>query len=91
MIQEAVITPEYLRNLMNLILSPKVYWPILKIFLNNRKTPIVPPLFYESTLVKDFTRKVELFNLFFAKRCTVINNDSSRLSSCLKQTRFCLM
>ena len=91
MIQEAVITPEYLRNLMNLILSPKVYLPILKIFLNNRKTPIVPPLFYENTLVKDFTRKVELFNLFFAKRCTVINNDSSRLSSCLKQTRFCLM
>ena len=52
---------------------PKVYWSILKMFLNNKKTPISPPLFYENSFVIHFTKKTELFNSFFAKQCIVIN------------------
>ena len=55
-------------------------------FLNNKKTPIIPPLFYESRLVTDFKEKAELFNSFFAKQCTVINNGSSLPSEFLLKT-----
>ena len=37
--------------------SPKAYWSILKIFLNNRRTPIIPPLFYENRVVTEGKRE----------------------------------
>ena len=52
-------------------------------FLNNKKTPIIPPLFYKNRFVTDFKKKAELFNSFFAKQCTVINNASSLPSGLL--------
>ena len=55
-------------------------------FLNNRKTPIIPPLFYENRVVTDFTKSAELFNSFFTKQCNVINNDSSLPSELLLKT-----
>ena len=55
-------------------------------FLNNKKTPIIPPLFYENRLITDFEKKTELFNSFFAKQCTVINNGSSLTSELLLKT-----
>ena len=58
---------------MTLMYPPKVYWSILKMFLNNKKTPISPPLFYENSFVIHFTKKTELFNSFFAKQSIVIN------------------
>ena len=63
--------------------SPKAYWSILKMFFNNKKTPIIPPLFHENRFVKDFKKKAELFNSFFAKQCIVINNGSSPPSELL--------
>ena len=33
---------------------PKANWSILKMFLNNKNTPIIPTLFYENRLVTDF-------------------------------------
>ena len=54
--------------------------------LNNKKTPIVPPLFYENRFVADFKKKAELFNSFFSKQCTVINNTSSLPSELLLKT-----
>ena len=67
-------------------ISPKVYWSILKMFLNNKKTLIIPPLFYENRFVTDFKKKAELFNSFFAKQCTVINNGNSLSSELLLKT-----
>ena len=56
--------------------STKACWVLLKIFLNNRKIPVVPPLFHNSKFVTDFKEKAELFNSFFAKQCSLIKNDS---------------
>ena len=47
--------------------SSKAYWALLKIFLNNRKIPVIPPLFHNNKFVTDFKEKAELFNSFFAK------------------------
>ena len=43
-------------------------------------------MFYENRFVTDFKKKTELFNSFFAKQCTVINNGSSLLSELLLKT-----
>ena len=55
-------------------------------FLNNKKTPNIPTLFYENRFVTDFKKKAELFNSFFAKQCTLINNGSSLPSEHLLKT-----
>ena len=52
-------------------------------FLNNKKTPIIPPLSYENRFVTDFKTKSELI---FAKQCTIINNGSSLSSELLLKT-----
>ena len=57
--------------------SPKTYWSLLKLFLNNKKIPIIPPLFHENKFITDFKEKVELFNAFFARQCLLIDNNSS--------------
>ena len=52
------------------------YWPLLKLFLNNKKILIIPPLFHENKFVTDFKEKPELLNEFFAKQCSLIGNNS---------------
>ena len=56
--------------------STKAYWDLLKIFLNNLKIPVIPPLFHNNKFVTDFKEKAKLFNSFFAKQCFLIKNDS---------------
>ena len=56
--------------------STKTYWALLKLFLNNRKIPVIPPLLHSNKFVTDFEEKAELFNSFFAKQCSLIKNDS---------------
>ena len=55
----------------------KTYWSVLKRFFKNKKTPCIPSLFHENKFVTDFREKVEFFNSFFAKQCSLINNGSS--------------
>ena len=57
--------------------NSKVYWSLLKIFLNNKKTPIIPPLFYENRFITDFKEEAQLFNILFFKQCSLIPNNSS--------------
>ena len=64
-------------KLINIQKSSKVYWPLLKIFLNKKKIPIIPPLFYENRFITDFLKKAQLFNIFFSKQCSLIRNNSS--------------
>ena len=49
---------------------------MLKIFLNNKKTPLIPPLFHENRFITDFKEKVELFNSFFSNQCSLLTNCS---------------
>ena len=34
--------------------SPKTYWSIINRFLNNKKVPIIPPVFFEGELISNF-------------------------------------
>ena len=56
--------------------SPKSYWSILKTFLNNKKIPCIPPLLHNGKSIIDFKEKAELFNDFFSKQCSLVNNKS---------------
>ena len=55
-------------KLQNTQRSSKAYWPLLKNFLNNKKIPIIPPLYHKNEFVTDFKKKAELFNSFFATK-----------------------
>ena len=37
---------------------------LIKIFLNNKIIPLIPPLFQENKFVTNFVEKAELFNSF---------------------------
>ena len=49
---------------------------ILKSFLNNKKIPFIPPLFYQNCFIRNFEEKAELFNSFFADQCSLMSNAS---------------
>ena len=56
--------------------SSKTYWPLLKIFLNNKKFPLITPLFHKNRFITDFKEKAELFNFFFSNQCSLLKNCS---------------
>ena len=74
------------RKLMDPMTSLKTYWSLLKTLLNNKKIPCIPPLLQDNKYVTDFKKKAELFNLFFAKQCSIIDNSSELPSNFLKKT-----
>ena len=53
---------------------------MLKTFLNNKKVPLIPPLYHQGDLITDFKIKAEFFNSFFASQCSFIKNASKLLS-----------
>ena len=57
--------------------NAKGYWSLIKMFLNNKKTLLIPPLYYNNRFIKDFKEKAELFHSFFSKQCSLISNNSS--------------
>ena len=56
--------------------SPKTYLSVLKSFHNNKKIPSIPPIFHKNRFVTNFKEKAELFNSFFVKQCSIIDNGS---------------
>ena len=42
--------------------SSKTYWSILKTFFNNKKIPLMPPIFIGNKLESDFKLKANSFN-----------------------------
>ena len=60
-----------------------MFWWLLKRFFNNMKILIPPPHFHEKGFATDFKEKTEVFNTFFAKQSSLIN-DKSLLPAALK-------
>ena len=54
--------------------------------LNNKKVPWIPPIFHDSKFATDFSKKVDLFNSFFAKQFSIIENSSVLPSSTIPVT-----
>ena len=77
-------------KLQNTQRSSKAHWSLLKIFLNNKKIPIIPPLYHNNEFVIDFKKKAELFDSFFADQCSLINNSSELPSKLEYLTQSCL-
>ena len=50
---------------MNTQKNYKVYWSLLKIFLKNKKIPIIPALFNENHFITDFKEKAQLLIFSF--------------------------
>ena len=55
---------------------PKTYWSILKKLLNIKKIPYIPRLLQHNRNVADFKKEAELFDYFFSKQCSTIDNSS---------------
>ena len=66
--------------------SLKAYGSLLKTFLNNKKILCILPIFYENDFVIDFQKKAEIFNEFFAKQRTVVQNSSKLPSVFIRKT-----
>ena len=64
------------KKIMDPMKSLKTFWSLLKTLLNNKKIPCIPPLLQDNKYVTDFKKKAELFNLMFAKQCSIIYNSS---------------
>ena len=64
------------KRLLDYSASTKTYWSILKTFLNNKKIPVIPPIFYDNRFITDFKQKAEIFNSHFFKQCTPLINNS---------------
>ena len=71
---------------MDLTTGLKTYWSLLKTLLNNKKILRIPPLLQDNKYVTDLKKKAELFNLFFAKQCSIIDNSSELPLNFLKKT-----
>ena len=75
------------KTLMIPMTSLKTYRSILITLLNNKKFPCIIPLLQDNKYVTDFKKKADLFNLFFAKQCSIIDNSSEIPLNFLKTNR----
>ena len=49
--------------------------------LNDKRIPCIPPIIHDNKFVTDFSKKARLFNIFFEKQHSVVENDSTLPSS----------
>ena len=71
---------------MDPTISPKLYWSVLETFLNNKKMPCIPPIYHKNSYINDFKEKAQIFNDFFAKQCTLVENSSKLPTNSFKRT-----
>ena len=70
------------KKLLDPSTRPKTYWSILKTFLNNKKIPVILPIFHDNKFITNFKQKAEIFNSHFSKQCTPLINNSKISSEC---------
>ena len=75
------------KKLIDPATSAKTYWSILKTLLNSKKILCIHPLFHQGKYVTDFKKKAKLFNSFFAKQCSIIQNSSKLPLTLNKKTK----
>ena len=63
-------------KLRNKNLNPKKYWLLLKIILNGKKIPCIPPIYHNDRFVSDIKKECDHFNSYFADQCIPLVNDS---------------
>ena len=66
--------------------SPKAYWSILKTVLNSKKIACIPPIYHNNNYITDFKEKAQIFNNFFAKQCTLVENTTKLPIDSFKRT-----
>ena len=71
-------------KLLNVQRNSKLLWSILKIFLNNKKVPIIPPLFHENKLVTDLKKSWAIY--FTEKSLSTINQSSNNIIDIIQQS-----
>ena len=49
----------------NLLLQAKTYWSIIKIFYNEKKITLIPPLLIDNMFANNIQMKANIFNKFF--------------------------
>ena len=67
-------SPKVAKRLLDPSTSAKTYWFILKTFLNNKKIPLIRPIFHDNKFITDFKQNDEVFNCHFSKQCTPLIN-----------------
>ena len=67
-------------------IAPKYYCSLLQTMLNDKKVPCIPPIFHDNKFVIDFSEKPDLFNSFFVRQCSIIQNNSVLPSSTIPVT-----
>ena len=63
-----------------------MYWSLLNTFLNNKNIPYISPLLHYGKFIMGFKKKAELFNDFFTKQFSRVNNNSKLSSFLTKKT-----
>ena len=58
----------------------------IEIVVKQQKIPCIPSLFHQNKCVTNVKKKAELFNCFFAKQCSILNNSSELPSNICKKT-----
>ena len=56
---------------MNTQKNSKVYWSLLKISLNDKRVPFIPPLFYDNLLIIDFKEKTNFLIFYFLNNAPI--------------------
>ena len=64
------------KKLCSKAITPKYYWSLIKTNVKWQKSSLHPACFHDNKFVADFSKKVDLFNSFFAKQCSIIVNNS---------------
>ena len=64
------------KKLINLSISQKLHWSVLKSFHNNKNIPCIPWFLHENRWDTNFKEKAELINSFFPNQRLIIENTS---------------
>ena len=58
----------------------------MKTVLDNKKISCTPPIYHNNNYITDFTEKARIFNNFFVKQCTLVENTKKPPSDSFKRT-----